>query len=466
MKLAVFGTGYVGLVSGTCFAELGHDVVCIDINEAKIKALQAGEVPIYEPGLEELVGINVQQGRLSFATNGAKAVRDCLVLFIAVGTPPLPDGTADLTYIFEVARQIGREINGYKIIVDKSTVPVGTAARVRECIQQEIDARGVSHEFDVVSNPEFLKEGAAIEDFMNPDRVVVGCDNVRVRVLMEQLYSHFARNGRPILFMSPASAEMTKYAANAMLATKISFMNEIATICEEVGANVDDVRRGIGSDQRIGYRFIFPGIGYGGSCFPKDVKALIRRAAEAGVEARILAAVDEVNERQKRSLIAKIRTYYRDGIAGRTFAMWGLAFKPETDDVREAPSLLIARALLDLGAKMRAYDPKAAEHAAALLGHDAAVEYCSHYYDTLADCDALIICTEWAFFRNPDFPKMRELMKTPTVFDGRNIYNPETMAAFGFDYFSIGRDPVLAHSNPGQAPIHPMSASYTPAPPA
>jgi UDPglucose 6-dehydrogenase len=451
MKLAVFGTGYVGLVSGTCFAELGHDVVCVDVNEAKVKALQAGEVPIYEPGLEELVHINTEQGRLTFTTNGAKAVRDCLVLFVAVGTPPLPDGTADLSYIFEVARQIGREINGYKIIVDKSTVPVGTAARVRACIEEEMQARGVVHEFDVVSNPEFLKEGAAIEDFMNPDRVVVGCDNVRVRVLMEQLYSHFAKNGRPILFMSPASAEMTKYAANAMLATKISFMNEVANICEEVGANVDDVRRGIGSDQRIGYRFIFPGIGYGGSCFPKDVKALIRRAAEAGVEARILNAVDDVNELQKRSLIAKIRTYYRDEIEGKCFAMWGLAFKPETDDVREAPALLIARAMLDLGAKIRAYDPKAEKHAAELLGADAAVEYCSHYYDALEDADALILCTEWAFFRNPDFGRMKSLMKTPVVFDGRNVFDPLIMATFGFDYFSIGRDPVFACSNPAEA---------------
>ncbi len=446
MKLAIMGTGYVGLVSGTCFADLGHDVICVDIDEAKIAALNQGRVPIYEPGLEDMVHINVEQGRLSFTTDLDAAIRESLVIFIAVGTPPADDGTADLQYVMNVARSVGKVIDGYKIIVDKSTVPVGTAAKVKACVREEMEKRGVDHEFDVVSNPEFLKEGSALEDFMHPDRVVIGCDNIRVQTMMEELYANFARNGRPIISMSTKSAEMTKYAANAMLATKISFINEVAGICEKVGANIDDVRNGIGSDTRIGYRFIFPGIGYGGSCFPKDVKALIRTAKEVGANPRLLDAVDAVNDVQKRSLLEKMRTYYRDQFSGKTFALWGLAFKPETDDVREAPALLMAEALLEAGATIRAYDPKAAKQAAISLGNHSAISFIDHHYDAAEGCDALILATEWSFFRNTDLARLKKALKSPVLFDGRNVYAPETMAQLGFDYFSIGRDPVLAFS--------------------
>jgi UDPglucose 6-dehydrogenase len=446
MKLAIVGTGYVGLVSGTCFADLGHDVMCCDIDQSKIDMLNRGELPIYEPGLEEMVKSNVEDGRLRFTTDIAEAIRESLMIFICVGTPPLEDGTADLHYVLDVAKHIGREINGYKIVVDKSTVPVGTADKVRAAVLEAMTARKVSFEFDVVSNPEFLKEGAAIEDFMVPDRVVIGCDNVRVKALMEEVYASFAKNGRPILVMSTRAAEMTKYAANAMLATKISFMNEIAGICEQVCADVDEVRNGIGSDRRIGYRFIFPGIGYGGSCFPKDVKALISTAREAGVEPKILPAVDDVNEHQKRAMIEKIRLYYRDAIAGKTFAVWGLAFKPETDDVREAPALVIVEWLLAHGAKIRAYDPRAEHQARIALGGNANIDYFPHYLDALDGADALILCTEWKFFRNLNTAKVKELMNAPVVFDGRNVYNPAHMKSEGFDYFCIGREPVLAHS--------------------
>lgn len=446
MKLAIVGTGYVGLVSGTCFSDLGHDVVCVDIDEEKIEALNQGRIPIYEPGLEEMVHTNVEQGRLQFSTDIQRAVEESLVIFIAVGTPPKEDGTADLQYVEEVAQSIGQYMNGYKIIVDKSTVPVGTAGKVRSAAEEAMGRRGVSHEFDVVSNPEFLKEGAAIEDFMNPDRVVIGCDNVRVKALMEEIYANFARNGRPIVTMSTASAEMTKYAANAMLATKISFMNEMAAICEKVGADVDDVRKGIGSDSRIGYRFIFPGIGYGGSCFPKDVKALIQTAREVGVDAQILPHVDAVNELQKRVMVEKMKVYYRGQLSGKRFALWGLAFKPETDDVREAPALVMAEALLDAGATVVAYDPKAEEQARLYLGQRENMKYSPQYYDAVIDCDALIIATEWPFFRNADMGRLKEAMKAPVVFDGRNIYSRTHMEAMGFDYLSIGRDPVLAHS--------------------
>ena len=450
MKLAIVGTGYVGLVSGTCFSDLGHDVTCVDIDQEKVDALNRGAVPIYEPGLEEMVHSNVEQGRLAFTTDIKCAVEECLVIFIAVGTPPMEDGTADLQYVLNVARSVGEHINGYKIIVDKSTVPVGTAQKVRAAAQEAIDARGEEHEFDVVSNPEFLKEGAAIEDFMNPDRVVIGCENVRVKALMEELYANFARNGRPILSMSPASAEMTKYAANAMLATKISFMNEVATICEKVGADVDDVRRGIGSDSRIGYRFIFPGIGYGGSCFPKDVKALIQTAAEVGADAKLLPQVDLVNEKQKRAMLEKMRTYYRGQLSGKKFALWGLAFKPETDDVREAPALVMVKALLEAGASIVAYDPKAREQARLYLGDHENMGYSDQYYDAVEDCDALIIATEWPFFRNADMARIKSNLKVPVIFDGRNIYALTHMETMGFDYFSIGRDPVLAYSAGGK----------------
>ncbi|HNR30798.1 MAG TPA: UDP-glucose/GDP-mannose dehydrogenase family protein [Candidatus Hydrogenedentes bacterium] len=444
MRIAIVGTGYVGLVSGACFAELGHDVWCVDVDAAKVEALRAGHIPIFEPGIEELVKINVEDNRLAFTTDLEEAVKRSVMIFIAVGTPSLPDGTADLSQVFEAARGIARHMDGYRVIVDKSTVPVGTSRKVAAAIREELERRGEDFEFDVVSNPEFLKEGAAIEDFMNPDRVVIGCDNVQVQVLMEELYSHFARNARPILCMSPESAEMTKYAANAMLATKISFMNEIANLCEEVGANVDDVRNGIGSDQRIGYRFIFPGIGYGGSCFPKDIKALIHTAREAGREAALLRAVDEINEAQKRSLLQKIRAYYGDNIEGRRFAVWGLAFKPETDDVRDAPSLVIVRALLEGGAHVRAYDPKAAATATRALGTHERLEFLDRYYDCAEGCDALVLCTEWSFFRNADLERVKQLLRHPVVFDGRNVYRPEKMRKLGFDYFSIGRAPVLA----------------------
>lgn len=446
MKLTIVGTGYVGLVSGTCFADLGHDVTCADIDPAKIAMLEAGEIPIYEPGLEEMVHSNVEDGRLKFTTDVGEAIRNSLMVFICVGTPPLPDGTANLEYVLGVAKTIGQVIDSYTIVVDKSTVPVGTADKVRATIREEMKKRGVDFEFDVVSNPEFLKEGAAIEDFMVPDRVVIGCDNVRVKALMEEVYAQFAKNGRPIITMSTRAAEMTKYAANAMLATKISFINEIASICERVGADVDEVRNGIGSDRRIGYRFIFPGIGYGGSCFPKDVKALISTAREAGVETQLLPAVDDVNERQKMSMIEKMRLYYRDNVAGRTFAVWGLAFKPETDDVREAPALVMVNWLLAHGAKIRAYDPRAEEHAKKLLGEGAKVEYIQNYYDALEGADALVLCTEWKFFRNIDLDRAKTLLKAPVVFDGRNVYNPRNMMGAGFDYFSVGREPVLAHS--------------------
>lgn len=446
MRLAVVGTGYVGLVTGTCFSDLGHDVVCVDVDEKKIADLKAGKVPIYEPGLEEMVSTNVEQGRLSFTTDIRKAVRDSLIIFIAVGTPPREDGTADLQYVLQVAGDIGKHINGYKIVVDKSTVPVGTAEKVTGAITEAMAARGESHEFDVVSNPEFLKEGAALEDFMNPDRVVVGCENVRVQVLMQELYANFAKNGRPVICMSTKSAEMTKYAANAMLATKISFINEIARICERVGANVSDVREGIGSDRRIGYRFIFPGIGYGGSCFPKDVKAIIQTAREFGVPSRLLEAVEAVNEDQKKSLIEKMRLYYRDQLAGKTFALWGLSFKPETDDVREAPALEMVKALLDAGATIRAYDPKAVEQAKLYLGNVEGIEYIDQYYDAVEGCDALLVATEWSFFRNADMERLKRKLKTPVVFDGRNIFSTALMERMGFDYFSIGRDPVLKFS--------------------
>jgi UDPglucose 6-dehydrogenase len=446
MRLAVIGTGYVGLVSGACFAELGHDVVCVDIDADKVRNLEQGIVPIYEPGLEELVLNNFSAGRLRFTTDTRGAVEESLVIFIAVGTPPRDDGHADLQYVFDVARSIAQYMDGYRIVVDKSTVPVGTARKVAGIMREELEKRGVAHPFDVVSNPEFLKEGAALEDFMNPDRVVIGCDSPQVQALMEELYSHFARNARPILVMSPESAEMTKYAANAMLATKISFMNEIAGVCERVGANVDDVRRGIGSDQRIGYRFIFPGIGYGGSCFPKDVKALHHTAEEHGYPMRLLPAVDAINEDQKRVFVNHLRTYYRGQLAGKTFAVWGLAFKPETDDVREAPAEVIIRYLLEEGAAVRAYDPKAAESFSHMVGHHDNLTYIDQYYEATTGCDALILCTEWLFFRNADLERVRGLLKTPVLFDGRNVYKPEQMARLGFDYFSIGRAPVFTHS--------------------
>jgi UDPglucose 6-dehydrogenase len=433
MKIAVVGTGYVGLVVGACLAENGNEVACIDRDVEKIGMLEAGRMPIYEPGLEEMVRRNHGEERLAYTTDLRGAVRDADIVFVAVGTPPGENGSADLRHVLEVAHEIGRAISKYTVIVDKSTVPVGTAEKVREAIGSV-----TRHPFSVVSNPEFLKQGAAIEDFMKPDRVVVGTepgDEEAVRI-MRELYAPFTRTGAPILMMDTASAELCKYAANALLASRISFMNEVANVCELVGANVDQVRKAIGSDRRIGSSFLFPGVGYGGSCFPKDVKALQRSAAELGYTFRILDAVEAVNEAQKQRLVCKMQAHFGD-LASRTVALWGLAFKPRTDDMRESPAIAIIERLLELGARVRAYDPEAGGTARRRFGD--AIAVCEKSYDALVNADALAIVTEWNEFREPDFRKMRQLMRAPVVFDGRNIYSPEHMRALGFTYFSIGR---------------------------
>ena len=431
LKIAVVGTGYVGLVVGACFAENGNDVMCVDNDAAKVRALQRGRIPIYEPGLEELVARNRREKRLVFTTALPRAVRQAAVIFIAVGTPEDEDGSADLTHVLGVARNLADAMNGYKVIVAKSTVPVGTAARIRVVIRER-----TSHPFSVVSNPEFLKEGAAIDDFMRPDRVVIGADDARSRKLMQGLYAPFTRTGAPILVMDSASAELAKYAANGMLAARVSFMNEIANVCERVGADVDDVRRAIAADRRIGPAFLFPGVGYGGSCFPKDVRALITSADEAGYAFRILRAVIAVNDEQKRRFVEKIRAHFGT-LAGRTIAIWGLAFKPRTDDMREAPSLEIAQAILRDGGSVTAYDPEAMNAARAVLGPE--VRLVKQSYDALAGADALAIVTEWNEFREPDFARMRSLMRTPVIFDGRNVYTASQMQAEGFIYYSMGR---------------------------
>ncbi len=431
MKIAVVGTGYVGLVAGTCFAETGNQVLCVDRDPAKIDALRAGKIPIYEPGLEELVRRNVAEERLSFTTDTAEAVKEATVIFIAVGTPPGDDGTSDLSMVLAVARDIGRAMNGYKVVVDKSTVPVGTAQRVAEAIRKETD-----HPFDVVSNPEFLKEGAAVDDFMKPDRVVIGCSDPRVAEIMRELYSPFVRTGKPLLVMDVASAEMTKYAANAMLASRISFMNEMALLCEKVGASVDAVRQGIGTDSRIGPAFLFPGVGYGGSCFPKDVKALLRTAQETGVELHTVRAAEAANERQKKVLYQKIEAHFGGPPRGRTFAVWGLSFKPRTDDMREAPSIVLIRALLDAGAKVRAADPEAIREARRIFGES--IAYCAKPYDALEGADALVLVTEWNEFRHPDFDRMKSLLKAQVIFDGRNIYAGRHLGSQGWTYHGIG----------------------------
>ncbi|MDZ4861055.1 MAG: UDP-glucose/GDP-mannose dehydrogenase family protein [Candidatus Hydrogenedentes bacterium] len=446
MKIAVIGSGYVGLVTGTCFSEVGHEVTCVDIDAAKIEALRFGRIPIYEPGLDEMVALNVEQGRLSFTTDLKAAIERALFIFIAVGTPPLEDGTADLKHVLAAAGSIGEYINGYKIVVNKSTVPVGTADKVRNTIEAKLRERTMRLDFDVVSNPEFLREGCAIDDFMNPDRIVIGCGDCRTEVLMKELYASFIRDGHPVLTMDPMSAEMTKYAANAMLAMKISFINEIATICERVGANVEDVRNGIGADSRIGYQFIFPGIGYGGSCFPKDVQALVSTARGAGYDPQILRAVEEVNSSQKTSLMRKVMAYYNNDLSGKRFALWGLSFKPETDDVREAPSLVLIDSLLKAGAEVQVYDPKAARETQRYLGPRAGITYAEDSYSALQSCDALLLVTEWSYFKNPDFDRMKALLNTPVIFDGRNVFSTELMKMLGYDYFSIGRPPVLSHS--------------------
>jgi UDPglucose 6-dehydrogenase len=431
MKIAVIGTGYVGLVAGACFAESGNDVICVDKDGAKIRTLRAGRMPIYEPGLEELVRRNRHENRLTFTTTLPKAIRGSTIVFVAVGTPQGEDGSADLQHVLEVAREVARAMNGYKVIVNKSTVPVGTAARVREVIRRE-----TTHPFSVVSNPEFLKQGAAIDDFMKPDRVVIGAEDPRAREIMQELYAPFTRTGAPIMMMDCASAELTKYAANAMLATRISFMNEVANVCEAVGADVDEVRRAIGSDTRIGTSFLFPGVGYGGSCFPKDVKAMIHFASQKDYDFRILRAVEEVNSAQKTRLAIKMRSHFGT-LKGRTIAVWGLAFKPRTDDMREAPSIPLIKMLLAEGADVQAYDPEATRVAKGIFGNK--VTFATKNYDALKGADGLAIVTEWAEFRRPDFEKMRKLMRSPVIFDGRNLFEPEQMKQSGFTYYSIGR---------------------------
>jgi UDPglucose 6-dehydrogenase len=421
----------VGLVAGACFAESGNDVTCVDKDAAKIRLLRRGKMPIYEPGLEEVVRRNQQENRLSFTTTLPKAVRAASIIFIAVGTPQGEDGSADLQHVLGVAREIARAMNGYKVIVDKSTVPVGTSIKVREVIRRE-----TTHPFSVVSNPEFLKQGAAIDDFLKPDRVVVGAEDPRARDLMTELYEPFTRTGAPIMTMDCASAELAKYAANAMLATRISFMNEIANVCEIVGADVDEVRRAMGSDKRIGSSFLFPGVGYGGSCFPKDVKALIHFAGEKQYECRILKAVEDVNKSQKTRLVGKMRTHF-GSLKGKVIALWGLSFKPRTDDMREAPSIPLIDALLSAGATVQAFDPEATKVAKGIFG--ARISYVSRSYDALKGADGLAIVTEWSEFRRPDFDKMRKLMRSPIVFDGRNLFTPEQMKQNGFTYYSIGR---------------------------
>ena len=431
MKIAVVGTGYVGLVVGVSLAENGNDVICVDNDEAKIRTLKRGKVPIYEPGLEELVRRNRAEKRLIFTTALARAVRGSQIIYIAVGTPAGDDGSADLQHVLDVAREIARAMNGYKVIVNKSTVPVGTAAQVREIIRRE-----TTHPFSVVSNPEFLKQGTAIDDFMRPDRVVIGAEDPRGAQLMSDLYAPFTRTGAPIMLMDCASAELSKYAANAMLATRITFMNEVANVCELVGANVDSVRGAIAKDHRIGSSFLFPGVGYGGSCFPKDVKALLKFAGNKGYEFRMLRAVDAVNETQKVRLLAKLQGHF-GSLKGKTIAVWGLAFKPRTDDMREAPSVAIINGLLAQGTKVQAYDPQAERTARRIFGDR--VIYASRSYEALKGADALAIVTEWNEFREPDFARMRTLMRTPVIVDGRNLFSTEQMRAQGFTYFSIGR---------------------------
>lgn len=444
MNVCIVGTGYVGLVSAACFAEMGNRVCCVDINPEVVEKLKQGVVHIYEPGLEELVKRNYAQKRLFFTTDLEEGLKDSLFVFICVGTPPKEDGSADLSYVYQVARDIGRLMQDYKIVVDKSTVPVGTADKVRSLILEEQKKRGVNIEFDVVSNPEFLKEGDAVNDFMKPDRVVVGTDNVRTAELLKALYAPFARSREKLIIMSVRSAEMTKYAANCMLATKISFINEIANICELVGADVGDVRLGIGSDHRIGYHFIYPGVGYGGSCFPKDVKALISTAIEYGYEPLLLKAVDQVNELQKQLLVLKIKNYFepQGGVKDKTLALWGLSFKPNTDDMREAPALVLINKLTQEGMKIKAFDPVAKEKARELFKENALVEIVEEQYDVLKGADALAVVTEWNQFRNPDFERIKSELKAPLIFDGRNLYNPKLMGEMGFAYFSIGRRKV------------------------
>ena len=439
MKVTVFGSGYVGLVTGACLAEVGVDVVCVDIDQNKIEMLNRGEIPIYEPGLEKLVLDNAKNGRLSFTTDIAAGVAHGLFQFIAVGTPPDEDGSADLQYVTAVAKSIGEHMDDYRVIIDKSTVPVGTADKVRETVTAALEKRGKSLDFDIVSNPEFLKEGAAIDDFMKPDRIVIGTDNPRTTELLRALYTPFNRNHDRLVVMDIRSAELTKYAANAMLATKISFMNELSNMAERLGADIEQVRIGIGSDPRIGYHFIYPGCGYGGSCFPKDVQALERTANEIGYDAPLLQAVETVNNRQKTILFQKVNKHFDGDLKGKTFAVWGLAFKPKTDDMRAAPSRTLMESLWEAGAKVQAYDPEAMDEAQRIYGNRSGLTLCEDSKSTLSGADALIVVTEWQAFRSPDFDLIKEQLTTPTIFDGRNIYDPATLNSQGFTYYAIGR---------------------------
>jgi UDPglucose 6-dehydrogenase len=432
MKIAVVGTGYVGLVTGTCLAETGNDVICVDINAEKVKMMQNGKMPIYEPGLDLLFNRNIDQNRLHFTTDLAEAIEDAKIIFLALPTPPGGDGSADLSYVLGAAKDIGKLIKEYKVIVTKSTVPVGTADKVKAAVGGQTDI-----EFDVVSNPEFLREGVAVEDFMKPDRVVIGTQSERARKVMGELYAPYVRQGNPIIYMDERSSELTKYAANSFLATKITFMNEIANMCELVGADVDMVRRGIGSDERIGRRFLFPGVGYGGSCFPKDVQALVKSADEHKYDFKILNSVIEVNETQKKVLFEKVKKYYKGDLKGKKFALWGLAFKPETDDIREAPALYIIEELIKAGASVTAFDPEAMPNVRNVVGNK--ISYAADHYSALHGVDALLIVTEWSLFRNPDFEQLTELLKTKVIFDGRNLYDLAKMEELGFYYNSIGR---------------------------
>ncbi|WP_150050550.1 MULTISPECIES: UDP-glucose dehydrogenase family protein [Methylomonas] len=439
MRITVFGSGYVGLVTGACLADVGNQVMCMDVDQNKIDKLKQGIIPIYEPGLEEMIKDNMAADRLHFTTDVKEAVDFGLFQFIAVGTPPDEDGSADLRYVLAVARSVAENMQDYKIVVDKSTVPVGTADKVRQTMLDVLAERGESVEFDVVSNPEFLKEGSALDDFMKPDRIVIGTDNPRTAELLKALYAPFNRSRERVINMDIRSAELTKYAANAMLATKISFMNELANLAERLGADIESVRHGIGSDSRIGYSFIYPGCGYGGSCFPKDVKALERTAKEMGYHAELLNAVENVNDRQKHRLFEKISARYPEGIKGKTFALWGLAFKPNTDDMREAPSRVLLEALIAAGASVKAYDPEALHEAKRIYGDNPGLIYCEAQIDTLNDADALVIVTEWKQFRSPDFDKLGGLLRDKVIFDGRNMYEPKILKHHGLEYFSIGR---------------------------
>ncbi|MAR66234.1 MAG: UDP-glucose 6-dehydrogenase [Crocinitomicaceae bacterium] len=432
MNIAVIGTGYVGLVTGTCFAETGNNVICVDIDEKKVEMMRNGKVPIYEPHLDVIFDRNIQQKRLQFTTNLKEAVDQSQIIFLALPTPPGEDGSADLSYVLKVAEELGEIMTEYKVIIDKSTVPVGTAEKVREAalLKAQVD-------FDVVSNPEFLREGFAVDDFLKPDRVVIGTSSAKARKILEKLYRPFVRQGNPIYFMDERSAELTKYAANAFLATKITFMNEIANFCELVGADVDSVRKGVGSDTRIGKRFLFPGIGYGGSCFPKDVQALVKSGKEEGYDFRIVQAVMDINQKQKQTLVKKVKRYYGGDIKGKTFALWGLAFKPDTDDIREAPALYIIDELLEAGAKIKAFDPEAMENVKGRIGEK--IEYCSNQYEALDGADALLIATEWPVFRTPDFEKVKSKLNESVIFDGRNLYDLTNMRDNEFYYESVGR---------------------------